>query len=446
MKRKTAFLGIGTILTLLICCLFFGFSNTAVFAEEEDSDTLGYVIPSGLFEDVNLYTALATEYNNNKPAGEEYENNGKLYEDMFKVAGITTLDLSGTWEITSISDLGYFDLTEIHELDLSFNELTGNIDLTDFTSLQRVNISNNEITGITTTGLENLDEIILSNNSMCCIDLSLFNGTSVDLAMNKFTSISCIILPEDTSAVSFTVSLINNNITDATDISDGGVLFNLGVQGIDRGITSESTGDISFYKIENTDIKAVITGEEVTYSSMDYTEDIASVTLTPGTYTLQYLYVVDDSPVWVGGQIYAYDNVWKTGYKPVTFIVRPESPTYMFYVDGTAVESLTKISDENIEVEVYTTEGTESFISADGVNWTEYDEKVVLENKTQRIYLKSIQNGIESEVVILNLVYEKEAIPVGLTILYILLFLAGLTGAGFLVKKYVIDRVPTSKE
>ena len=160
MKRNTAFLRVGTILTLLICGLFFGFSRNPVLAEE-DSETLGYVIPSGLFEDVNLYNALATEYSNNKPAGEEYDNNGKLYEDMFKVAGITTLDLSGTWEISSISDLGYFDLTEVQELDLSFNELTGNIDLTDFTALPKVNITNKEITGITIKGHDNLNYILL---------------------------------------------------------------------------------------------------------------------------------------------------------------------------------------------------------------------------------------------------------------------------------------------
>jgi len=446
MKRKTVFLITALNLALLLCCFFICVSSSSVFAEEADPNpTLGYVIPSGLFEDVNLYNALATEYSNNKPAGEEYDNNGKLYEDMFKVAGITTLDLSGTWEISSIADLGYFDLTEVQELDLSFNNLTGNIDLTGFTALQRVNISNNDILGITITNLDDLDEVILNNNRICNIDLCSFSGSSVDLAMNNFTSMSCIVLPEDTSVVSFTVNLVNNNITDAIDVSDGGVLFNLGAQGISRGLIPESNETI-FYKMQNTDIKAVIAGEGVTYSSTDYTEDVTSINLTPGIYTLQYLYTTDDSSVWVDGQIYNFDTVWKTGYKPVDFIVRPDSPTYIFYVDGTAVNSLTKISDENIELEVEIAQGIETFTSTDGINWTDYDGKVVLENKSQTIYLKTSQNGIDSQVVTLNLVYEKDAIPVGLTIIYILLFLAGLAGAGVLVKKYIIDKAPNHKE
>ncbi len=414
--------------------------------EVDPHPTLGYVIPKGLFTDEKIYLAMLSDYNLKRPDGADYQNNGKLYENMYQAAGIKVLNLSGNWGITSIEDLSYFDFSEIEELNLSFNNLSGEIDLTKFTSLKKLNISNNKITGLKITGLSALTHIIANNNEISAVDLRGFRGSVVDLGMNKFTSLSDISLPSNTESLSYTVNLVNNNITTATTTINGGVAFNLGVQGIKQGTNSICDGEIKFYSMKDATIKAIVSGNGQTYSSIAYTDDVKAIALQPGKYTLKYVYVADDSDIWTGSEIYNTDTVWKTGYKPIDFVVRPETPTCKFFINGNERDSLLKI-EKGTEIQINVAEGTTVYISSDGENWTAYDGgKIAVEMKTQTIYAKATQNEVDSELLSIHLVYEKEGIPIWLSIIFIALFVAGLIGAYYLVKKYIIDRGPSVQE
>lgn len=432
-RRWLLMICICTVITLL-CGLFS--CNIKVYAADEDSEVLGYVVPKGLFEDGKMYVAICSVYGN-ATQGTEFYNNGKVYSNMFKVAGIKKLDLSGSWQISSTADLRYLDLSEIEVLDLSFNNLSGEIDLTAFTSLKRVNLSNNKITGVKITGLTQLEEIVLNNNEISTINLQDFKGNKVDLSNNKLTSIANITLPTKTGVE---IDLVNNSITDVTTTVVSGSVLNLGVQ-TDKNDSSK----IVLYKLQNGDIKVIIKGENFEKSSLDLTGECETIILAPGSYTIEYRYVADDSKVYVAGEIYTIDTVWKSGYKDRTVNTKPEAPTYVITVKG-KTQTSTTIHNEG-ELKINMVDSGEVFISYNGTDWQKYDGGTIkLDKKNQTIYVKTVQNNVDSDVVAIPIVYQKEAISGWLTIIFVLLFLAGFFGAYWLAKKYWIDKGPSIQE
>ena len=434
MKKRRWLLMICMCAVITLLCGLFS-CNVKVYADE-DSDVLGYVVPKGLFEDGKMYVAISSVYGS-ATQGTEFYNNGKIYSNMFKVAGIKNLNLSGNWQISSISDLKYLDLSEIEVLDLSFNNLSGEIDLTSFTALKRVNLSNNKISGIKITGLTQLEEIVLNNHEISKINLQNFNGNKVDLSSNKLSSITDITLP---TKAGVNIDLVNNNITDVTNTTMSGTLLNLGVQ-TDKNDSSK----VVLYKLQNGNIKAIIKGENFQKTSLDLTGECETITLVPGSYTIEYRYVADDSKVYVNNEIYTIDTVWKSGYKDKTVSTKPTVPTYIITVKGKSQTST--IIHNEAELKVNAVESGEIFISYNGTDWQKHDGGTIkLDKKSQTIYIKTTQNNIDSDIVTIPVIYQKEAISGWLTIIFILLFLAGFFGVYWLAKTYWIDKGPRVQE
>ena len=119
-------------------------SNTGTFyrnATQSESTTI-------IFNE-NEITKLETIYNN---------NSNVLEWDL--------LDPS-TWEgITWNAD------GNVESIDISFKNLSGELDLSGFSSLKSLDISGNEITGVTLSNCSSLEEIDCSFNKLISLDLS----------------------------------------------------------------------------------------------------------------------------------------------------------------------------------------------------------------------------------------------------------------------------------
>ena len=111
--------------------------------------------------------------------------------DMEKIAAITELDVSGTYEnrgtLTSLQGIEYFEsLTELYCLS---NQLTS-LDVSGCTALTYLNCGSNQLTSLDVSGCTALTELSCSSNSLTSLDMSGCTAlTAVVCYSNQLTSL-----------------------------------------------------------------------------------------------------------------------------------------------------------------------------------------------------------------------------------------------------------------
>ena len=118
---------------------------------------------------------------------------------------LTSLDASGRG-IESLTGLDYF--TSLREINASNNAIT-EVDLSSLQNLEVLNLSNNQITSIDLTRNPNIRELYLDHNSLTSIELQKDELVECDLSYNNMTSLQ---LDYATNLISLNVS--NNQIED----------------------------------------------------------------------------------------------------------------------------------------------------------------------------------------------------------------------------------------
>ncbi len=406
----------------------------------------GNIIPKDLFADANLYNALVSFFYTIEGKPLDQDGKRQLWTKMFDNHDISSLRLQNQ-KITSLADLRWFECEKITEVNLSFNKIAGEVDLTIFPKLEKVALTGNNISGVKIEGLQALDVLFINDNNIKSIDLSEFTGSYVDVSVNALSTFADVVLPEE-SVTRLDVVLLSNNITDASEeelvgLTEKNILVDLGLQGIKQDITKGAS--VAFYNFVRDNISVVLSSssldEDIVMSVNDDYKTL--VQLEPGNYTVSYRYIDDAATkVYVGSAALTdltIDGKWKVSYKDNSLKVLPVAPTVAFIVDGKSVEKLTNVTN-NTKVVISSEQGVCYVSIGNTSNWQLVTEAILLEQKVQTIYVKVVVNDVDSEIVSFITPYHKEPMASWLLIILILLFVAFFIGGLFLVKIFVLDR------
>jgi Leucine-rich repeat (LRR) protein len=136
---------------------------------------------------------------------------------------LTGLSVSGLSYLTYldcsdnlISGIDFTNSYNITGLYLQNNDLSGNLDLTQFEDLKEVNVSGNNLTGINITGLNKLETFIASNNLITGV-VNFLGTTGVKNVLIQNNLITGVVNFNDLTQIGY-FNLSGNNISDLTPI------------------------------------------------------------------------------------------------------------------------------------------------------------------------------------------------------------------------------------
>ena len=148
-------------------------------------------------------------------------------EDMEKIATITRLDVSGTYEnrgtLTSLQGIGYFE--SLTDLRCDYNQLTS-LDLSRNTALTYLDCYNNQLTALDVSRNTALTTLYCNNNQLTALDVSQNTAlTYLSCSSNQLTALD---VSRNTELIF--LDCYSNELT-TLDVSRNTALTNLGCDG-----------------------------------------------------------------------------------------------------------------------------------------------------------------------------------------------------------------------
>lgn len=434
-KKKTYFLIMIILVVLLGMTLVLPVFMRAGSGAYADTDSF----LKSEFSDSNLYLKLR-----------DVSGNSTINVNTFKDA--TTLDLShivtGAPEqnklISNLSDLRKFDLTNLKKLILSNNNIeTIEADVFEgMTNLEYLDVSNNNLSSIDISMLSKLKVLILNNNNLTSLDVSNMVTTGygdqnslLNVSHNDFADFASIQLPNARSDSKFDIIGYSNNFTDIISLT-GKFNYVLGLQGVNNSTIDQSedikyynTGDITLgvriYKITHDqngdDIETLVS------SLSDSEASIVSVSLEVGNYRAYYY---KD-----GLRIDSTNNNDYIWFESVEFGILPDSPKYVFEINGKRYEEIEKLTRE-AKLILIADENATVYYSLDSSDWKEGREVVLDRGGNYIVQFKCVVDGVESKVSGVSI---KASINLKVPDLFLLLIIL-LVGGLFVVAIYFIGK------
>ena len=380
-----------------------------------------------------------------------------LYVDSFVKAGITELNLSlydlmgattsQTYEDSSLflSGLTYFNLSTIKKVNLSRSQLT-KLDMTNFstlTNLEELDLSNNAIEelqlGDYATTLTSLD---LHNNKIASLDISKVTSDTItlNLSNNNIATLDHIVLPKATTTNVAVV--LYNNCLDLTNpaISTDRITYVYGMQKLlTDHYTSES--NIAYQPIVGyvPHIFSIAVQEDETVTetyleALTGTEVWNSFRLPVANYRMKYYDVAN--------AVYIEDTDVDTGLVPFDFTIVPTTPTYKIVFKGREYTEYKSTIVGRPTLKVGGGQG-EIYYSVAGQEWKKLEGDTIRlaeQAGTYTVRLKNVENGIDSNIVVVNLTtslnqFLPDIVMVVIIVgIMLILFFVGIP----LLKKYII--------
>lgn len=478
------------LIAILAFCIVFLLPTTQVSAQVEPSYVSGNIIAEGenagegssgsggavlegdtqfaLEEsgmDENLYSALVEIYNEAKgiPAGSiEYVTFLRTKMFLEDDIDITCLDLSNR-NIASLNNFSWMFFKEsLTAIKLDNNNISS-ISIQNGASplikvsanLTSLSIVNNRLESVDLTGLTKLNNLNLSCNALDEIDLSqisaLEQDVNIDLSVNDFDSYDDIVFPVDSSLThKLNINLMGNNLPDRTN-SFKNIVLMLALQGVnsDFGVELTTLDTFYYYKTGLTNLVLVVTLDDssiapvlVYDNQVDYKCNMVEL-LGVGSYTAYYT----QNPS-TFESLYDEENVLTYAYKPQTFKILPNAPTFKMEYNGEVVEldSIDEL-DKPAILHIYAIdEDAETYYKMPNSNeWKKADKIDITQGGTYTISLKTVVkdiagNDVESEYSYalikgrLNLYVPNVVLFLLIAAFAILFFAVGLP----LIKKYVM--------
>ena len=445
---KSLFGRYGILIILGLICLVFCVTNTFIFVEAKedfienpisniiaedgagegqdggsstggsgiDGDIAFALEDSGM--DENLYSALLAIYNEEKGIANSPESAGFLRTKMFLEddINITCLDLSGR-DITSLTNFNwmYFksNLTEIRLDNNHITSIAQTNGVTPFVkvgvNLKTLSITNNGLNSIDLTGLTSITNLNLSCNGIETIDLSSIRTNeeevSIDLSVNGFEEYEKIILPNDADLVNkLNINLMGNNLPDQdSSLTNINLILALqGVNGIDEAKLT-TLDKLYYYKTGIENLMLVITLNDsniaptIIYDSqVEGKRDLVEL-LGVGNYSAYY-----SNNASTLESLYDEDSFITYAYKPQTFKIMPNAPTFKLEYNGEVVE-LDSIKELDRPATLYfyaTDDGAETYYKMPNTSeWVKADKVDITRGGKYTIMLKTVVKDVDGNEV-----------------------------------------------
>lgn len=330
----------------------------------------------GMIISTELWVALYNVYKTN--VGIPIDD--VLTLDMFKDFPVKILNLSTnaqgqSYGISSISGLGNFDLSAFDTINLSGNNIysLGN-ELTNIQNLKKLDLSNNALGSFKTdmlssSSLSSLEVLNLSDNQISVCNLTGLNeNVKIDLSNNKLTA-DKITFPQTDCKIN-----LNNNYILQPDIERLNTVY--GYQGAKNGDSFEKNTDILFLADEDISFsKVVIYKDEELFDTLT---DGEKITLPVGNYQLKFLNNSDSEVL-----------------DAISFKVLLPKVTAKLFVDGKEIE-WTSVLTQNTTIKFYGEDGAEIFVSANNGETTNITEYEITQNGTMIITVYQTKDGYRS--------------------------------------------------
>lgn len=299
--RLTSLLMALILILTLVLTIFATMPAKQVSAEQvilDDNQEIGLNSGTYFLTDQNLYNALVNIYNANFSSPIT-----TLTVGSFKT--FTSLDLSNKG-ITDLSGMQYFNFSNLTHLNLSNNEIAGDIEgFYNITAVTHLNLSNNQLELFDAGFSTILQEVNLKNNKLTTCDIStVAQDAVVDLSFNHLSSFDNLTLPTH----NITINLTHNMLTQTPPQTIYNL--NLGFQGAvnDNFVTKGSA--IKFYGLQNVTQVNIYKKEGETYTlieSLIAGEELLNLQL--GNYKVEFI-----------------EDVTPKVYQDIIFTARPQKP------------------------------------------------------------------------------------------------------------------------
>jgi hypothetical protein len=162
------------------------------------------------------------------------------------ISGIASLDISDR-NIPNLSGIEAF--SSLQDLYCANNSLSGSLNLTMFPSLRYIDLENNALTNLNTTGLTNLVTLVVWTNNLTSLDLSTNTNLSyLDCDDNDFTALNVSALTNLNQFYCSGNALTSLDVRGLTNLvnfecKDNSLLTDIFVDNVEEAITKSITDD-----------------------------------------------------------------------------------------------------------------------------------------------------------------------------------------------------------
>ena len=390
MKKNSRILKSGTSFMLMLLALvltatlFVCLPKKVVNAEDLELDD-SKVIEQGYglykIQDQALYDALFDELRKIKPDAEKLTV-GSFLDITTEEFNFTGKGKSDQAKISSLVGLNLIKLPNLKSLILSDNKIEGSISDFDFMqNLEKIDLSNNNITSFNGSFSTKLSDVNLSNNILMSVNLSsLAEGGKADLSFNNLKQFSKITLPQVLSEISLTHNFLIEDIP--TDIV---CTLKMGFQGIKDGDDILKSTTFRFYELDGVEnlklYKKLSDGTYILAETILPNNEVTNLNIAE--YKLEFNETNDPKM-----------------YNDITFVCRPNSPTVTVYSNNEVIENTSHIFNQIIslkieaEGEIYytinngqTIQGNEILINKSGSYTVTYWQKLEGMDSVKTSYL-----------------------------------------------------------
>lgn len=377
-----------SVIKLMVCflCLIMAFGGLlftnarSIKAETLPGDTQ-ITYGTGLLQipDYNLFQKLLNAYNP--------ENLNYLTIDRLK--DLTILDLSSNSasdKIIDLSGLNLLNLSSLETLILSNNNIYTTNNMFNFlTSLTTLDLSGNNLTAFDSSFSEILLNVNLSGNQIKTADISTIpSGATVNLFNNNLSDFSKITFPESDATVLLSHNMLTGSVPD-----DLLCILEMGFQGVKNEGRLVPDSQIKFYGLDGC--------TSISIFKIEMEGDVPVETLV-GEYDAE-----EEIPPFA---ISAYRLVFNETNDPklfsdIEFMVLPNLPTAEFWEGDTLLDGNITIFRKPTTVKLFA-DGV-IYYSINGGEEIEGDEIEIDTYGTYTILVWQVQNGIESDRLVLPL-------------------------------------------
>lgn len=459
MKRKL-FIILSFVCIMFACTLLCSFqANSIVYAVEENQEEIpeetpddsannetlqqiyddlikgGYEIAVRTeLEDSHLYSALLQIFKDYVRDTYGYSYTGStLYSTMFR--HFTDLEIE-EMSIATLNGLEKFKFNELLTLKINNNDL-GAIDKKTFENmpkLQNLDLACNGITAVDLSLATTLNKINLSSNEITKVDFGSLTSTNIEInvANNNIAKMTDIVLP--TRVESIKLNVINNNIVDiSNEYFDYNKLhMNIGVQGIrsadEKIITYNTQTNINYYPTNMSDL-------ELKIYKINTLEDVLVKTITDNSITEGNVINLNDLSV--GNYYIEYQKngnpLYLKGYsdldyfKQIKFSIIPAGCTFKYEYKNKIYDNFTEKVTGKVKVMMSCEDGAKVYYRVNNGDWQEGNEVMCGDGGNYTITTKVIKDGVESETqTIVIRTSLNTVIPDGVMLILIILFTFGL--------------------
>lgn len=316
-SSKSGLKYISVLMALILFATFFvSIPKQTVLAEETElDDTMVIEQGSGVYkiQDEALYDALVAKLRTIKP------EETVLTVGSFKNLSIEEFNFSGTGKsddakIASLAGLEYIKLPNLKSLILADNNITGSVVgfFNLMQNLEKIDLSNNQVTSFDGSFSTKLTEVNLSNNKITNANIqSLVEGGNVDLSFNSIKSFDEITFPQLTCTISLTHNYIVEDVP-----SDNVCTLKMGFQGVRDGDDTVKSTQIRLYELDGVEnfklYKKQTDGTYTLYETVLLNSSITNLNIAE--YKLEFTETSEDKV-----------------YQDIYFVCRPNTPTITPY-------------------------------------------------------------------------------------------------------------------